>query len=59
MLWLFATTLMVLLVLEAELCDGANRFSLHDIRPGLQKGGVLVGIYMEEEEISAFATELN
>lgn len=48
MLWLFVTPPMVLLVLEAEFCDGTNCLDLHGIWPGLQKGGVLSRVYMEE-----------
>lgn len=44
---LFVTLRMVLLVLEAELGDGTNRLDLHDIWPGLQKGGILSRIYRE------------
>lgn len=36
--------LMFLLVLETEICDGADCLCLHCIGPGLQKGGVLNGV---------------
>lgn len=54
---------MVLLVLEAEFCDGTNCLDLHDVWPGLQKGGVLSRVYMGEvlgkkvRNISVFVTE--
>lgn len=54
---------MVLLVLEAEFCDGTNCLDLHDVWPGLQKGGVLSRVYVEEVlgkkvwNMSVFVTE--
>lgn len=46
MMWYSVAALMVLLVLEAELCDDANCLYLHVVRPGLQKGGILSRICM-------------
>lgn len=33
------------LVLQTEPCDNANGLCFHDVWPGLQKGGVLAGIF--------------